>query len=78
MCAQPQCRTEDDFVEDSRTGIDEQVTTSRRPHNAVKVTGIDPLDREGQTFAQESAGPNRVAIATGHLMPLPDEQLSQQ
>jgi hypothetical protein len=44
----------------------------------VEVTGIDPLDREGQLVDQEGAGPNRVAIATGHLMPLPDEQFSQQ
>jgi len=76
--AYPQGCAEDDPIEDRWTGVDEEMTTLRRLDNAMKIAGIHLLDREQQPFAQKGAGSARVAIATSHLVPLPDEQLSQQ
>jgi hypothetical protein len=78
MGAQPQGRTEDDFVENSRTGIHEQMTALRRLHNTVEVPGVHSLNREGRVVPEKGARTARIAITTGHLMPLTDKQFGQQ
>ncbi len=73
MRPQPQGCAHHDVVEDSRTGIDEQLAPCGCLDDTAEISGIDLLNDDGGFRAEKVSRTDRITVATRDVVPLTSE-----
>src|ERR1700749_577077 len=75
---QPQRRPHYNLIEDRCRSVDDQVATTRPPHDAEQIPRVDLCDGDGAALTEEPARALGIAVAAPNRMPLFLEELCEK
>src|SRR6267378_916908 len=77
MCANAQCRAQDDLIKNRSRRVNQQLRATSGAHNSPEISRVHLNDRNFALLAEEMMGAVEVPVTTGDLMPLADQQVCE-